>query len=117
MAHPASDLPLALMVDASDLGIGEAVDQLNGETLEPLGFFSNALSPTQQKYSTYDRELLAAYSAIKHFRYCLEARNFCYCSQTVNFCISTKERQSYAKTTTSPRLHRSIYNRLKIPSR
>ena len=74
MTHPAGYLSLQ-MVDASDLVIGGALHQLNGETLEPLGFFSKALSPTQQKYSTYDGELLATYSTIKHFRYCLEARN------------------------------------------
>ncbi|GBN56755.1 Transposon Ty3-G Gag-Pol polyprotein [Araneus ventricosus] len=34
------------------------------------------LSPTQCKYSTYDRELLAAYSAIQHFKHLLEARVF-----------------------------------------
>jgi hypothetical protein len=32
--------------------------------------------PAQQKYSAYDRELLAIYEAVKHFRHMLEARNF-----------------------------------------
>jgi cleavage and polyadenylation specificity factor subunit 1 len=33
-------------------------------------------NPAQQKYSAYDRELLAIYEAIKHFRHMLEARHF-----------------------------------------
>jgi cleavage and polyadenylation specificity factor subunit 1 len=34
------------------------------------------LNPAQQKYSAYDRELLAIYEAVKHFRHMLEARHF-----------------------------------------
>jgi cleavage and polyadenylation specificity factor subunit 1 len=39
-------------------------------------FFSKKLNPAQQKYSAYDRELLAIYEAVKHFRHMLEARHF-----------------------------------------
>ena len=41
-----------------------------------LGFFSAKLSGTELKYSTFDRELLAAHSSIRHFRYLLESRQF-----------------------------------------
>jgi hypothetical protein len=41
-----------------------------------LAFFSKKLNPAQQKYSAYDRELLAVYEAVKHFRHMLEARQF-----------------------------------------
>jgi cleavage and polyadenylation specificity factor subunit 1 len=34
------------------------------------------LNPAHQKYSAYDRELLAIYEGIKHFRHMLEARHF-----------------------------------------
>jgi hypothetical protein len=34
------------------------------------------LNTAQQKYSSYDRELLAIYEAFKHFRHMLEARHF-----------------------------------------
>jgi cleavage and polyadenylation specificity factor subunit 1 len=33
-------------------------------------------SPALQKYSAYDRELLAICEAVKHFRHILEARHF-----------------------------------------
>jgi hypothetical protein len=36
---------------------------------QPLAFFSQKLNPTQQKYSAYDRELLAVYEAVTHFRH------------------------------------------------
>ena len=42
----------------------------------PLSFFSKLLDSTQSKYSAFDRELLAAYMAIRHFRYLLEGRKF-----------------------------------------
>jgi cleavage and polyadenylation specificity factor subunit 1 len=41
-----------------------------------LAFFSKGLKPAETRYSTFDRELLAIYLAIKHFRYFLEGRNF-----------------------------------------
>jgi cleavage and polyadenylation specificity factor subunit 1 len=39
------------------------------------------LNPAQQKYSAYNRELLAIYKAVKHFRHMLEARHFTYAFQ------------------------------------
>lgn len=65
------------MSDASDFVVGAALEQLSlGGDWEPLGFFSKKLSPTQQRYSTYDRELLSIYLSLKHFSYILEACNF-----------------------------------------
>jgi cleavage and polyadenylation specificity factor subunit 1 len=43
---------------------------------QPLAFFSRKLSPSQQKYSTYNRELLAIYEAVRYFQHVLEARHF-----------------------------------------
>ena len=34
------------------------------------------MSTARQKCSAYDRELLAIYEAVKHFRHMLEARHF-----------------------------------------
>jgi hypothetical protein len=39
---------------------------------QPLAFISKKLNPAQQKYNAYDRELLAIYEAVKHFRHMLE---------------------------------------------
>ena len=41
-----------------------------------MAFFSKKLSSTESKYSAFDRELLAAYSAVCHFRFLLEGWQF-----------------------------------------
>lgn len=42
----------------------------------PIGFFSTKLKPSQSRYSTYDRELLAIYLAIKFFKHLVDGRRF-----------------------------------------
>lgn len=76
LAHPDSEAKLAVVTDASDTAMGAALQQLKDDVWEPLAFFSRKLSPCQQKYSPYDRELLAIYEAIKYFRHMVEARDF-----------------------------------------
>lgn len=76
LAHPKQSVSYALMVDASNTAVGAAVQQLAPEGWQPLGFFSHKLSPAQTKYSAYDRELLSAYLAVKHFRHLLEGQQF-----------------------------------------
>jgi hypothetical protein len=43
------------------------LQQQVGQHWQLLGFFSKKLSKTEVNYSTFDRELLAAVSGIKHF--------------------------------------------------
>ena len=43
---------------------------------QPLTFFSRKLSLAQQKYSAYDRELLAIYEVMRYFCHMIEAHNF-----------------------------------------
>lgn len=77
LAHPKPNTQLALYVDASDIAVGAVIQQnIENTEIEPLGFYSKKLTDTQKKYSTYDRELLAIFQAIKHFQYMLEARDF-----------------------------------------
>jgi cleavage and polyadenylation specificity factor subunit 1 len=76
LAHPDTFAPLALVTDASTIAMGAVLQQHVKEVWQPLAFFSRKLSPAQQKYSAYDRELLAIYEAVKHFRHMLEARHF-----------------------------------------
>ncbi len=66
------------MMDASSTHVGAALQQRDGPAgaWQPLGFFSQKLSPTQQRYSAYDRELLACVLGIRHFRFMLEGRAF-----------------------------------------
>lgn len=76
LTYPRSDVPWSVMVDASATAVGGSVQQLVDGNWQPLGFFSRKLSPAEQGYSAYDRELLAAFASVKHFRHLLEGRQF-----------------------------------------
>ncbi|GBP85257.1 Retrovirus-related Pol polyprotein from transposon 412 [Eumeta japonica] len=67
-------LQSAVTSDASNTAVGAVLQQFLNNSSQPLGFYSNKLSDTQQKYSAYDRELLAIYMVIKHFRNQIEGR-------------------------------------------
>ena len=66
LCHPDPDADVTLTTDASDLAVGAVLAQ--GPLQKPLGFFSKKLSEPEKKYSTFDKELLAIFLAIKHFR-------------------------------------------------
>ena len=77
LSHSAPDAELRLVTDASQLAMGATFEQCNKQGhWEPLGMFSRKFNKAQQKYSTYDRELLAILGAIKHFRQLLEGSKF-----------------------------------------
>ncbi|XP_078264112.1 uncharacterized protein LOC144598103 [Rhinoraja longicauda] len=76
LVHPREDAPTALTVDASELAVGGVLEQLTDGGWRPLAFFSRHLDNAQKKYSAFDRELLALYLAVRHFRYFLEGRPF-----------------------------------------
>ena len=64
-----------LVTDSSNYAVGAALHQIiNGESI-PIGFYSRKLSESQKKYSTFNRELLAAYQAVLHFKPQIEGRN------------------------------------------
>ena len=74
LAHPDPGAVVALTTDASDVAVGAVLSQ--GPDQAPLGFFSKKLSPAERKYSAFDKELLAIYLSIKHFRPYLDGRHF-----------------------------------------
>lgn len=76
LVHPCSSATISLAVDASADHIGAVLQQFQSGVWAPLSFFSKKLSPSEVRYSTFDRELLAAFSAIRHFRFYLEGRKF-----------------------------------------
>lgn len=55
--------------------MGTVLEQYQSGNWKSLGFYSKKLSETQQRYSTYDRELLTIYSALKFFRHMVEVRD------------------------------------------
>ena len=74
LSYPQPDSPSCLVTDASNVSVGAVLQQhVKGN---PISFFSKKLTPTQARYSTFDRELLAVYLSIHHFRHFLEVRHF-----------------------------------------
>jgi RNase H-like domain found in reverse transcriptase/Integrase zinc binding domain len=74
---PAHGAELSLVTDASASHAGAVLQQRRrGQQWRPLGFFSVRLDSPQQKYSAFNRELLAVFLAIRHFRFMLEGRQF-----------------------------------------
>ena len=75
--HPVHDATISVAVDASDRHVGAVLQQhVRGGNIEPLSFYSRKLSSSQEKYSAFDLELLAAFSAIRYWRHLLEGRWF-----------------------------------------
>ena len=76
LVHPDPMAQLNITCDASDVAVGGVLQQYLNGMWQPLSFFSKKLSPVETRFSAFDRELLAVYATIKHFRHNLEGRNF-----------------------------------------
>ena len=76
--HPRPNAPLALTTDASKYAIGGVLEQLGPNGWEPLSFYSSKLEDHQtgDKWPAYDRELLAMFRAVRHFRPMIEGHAF-----------------------------------------
>ncbi|XP_052746959.1 uncharacterized protein LOC112050731 [Bicyclus anynana] len=72
LSYPVPGGELAIMSDASEHSMGAVLQQKIENIWKPLAFYSKSMSETQRKYSVYDRELLAIYTAVKHFRRLIE---------------------------------------------
>ena len=76
LVHPRPGAQISLAVDNFDSHVGFVLQQLLYGSWAPLGFFSKKLSVSEQKYSAFDRELLTAYSSLRHLRFLLESSEF-----------------------------------------
>jgi len=76
LAHPKAKANLSVTTNASDFAIGGIIQQEEEGGWKPLTFFSRKLSPAEQNYSAYDRELMTIYLTIKHYQHSLEGSNF-----------------------------------------
>uniref|UniRef100_A0A8C5MZM0 Gypsy retrotransposon integrase-like protein 1 n=1 Tax=Leptobrachium leishanense TaxID=445787 RepID=A0A8C5MZM0_9ANUR len=72
--HPDPNRPFVLEVDASETGVGAVLSQrpADDKPMQPCGFYSRKLSPTEARYDIGDRELLAIILALKEWRHLLE---------------------------------------------
>ncbi|HTS08815.1 MAG TPA: reverse transcriptase domain-containing protein [Candidatus Eisenbacteria bacterium] len=77
LAHADMAKPFILDPDSSAYRIGAVLQQyaedLDGkQRLHPIAYESKKLTPTEQRYSSQERELLAAKYALNHWRHLLE---------------------------------------------
>lgn len=77
LAHYNPHLPIKVVCDASQYGIGAAMFHTmeNGED-RPIAFASKTLTKAQRNYSTIDREALAIFFGVKKFQHYLIGRKF-----------------------------------------
>jgi hypothetical protein len=76
LAFPQPEAELAPTCNASDFALGAVLEQRVLGIWQPLAFFSKQLRVAEQKYSAFDKELLALYLSTRHFRYYLKGRLF-----------------------------------------
>ena len=80
LAHFDKNLPLVLTTDASPVGIGACLAhkvKINGRSyLKPSSYASRSLKDAEHNYAQIDREGLAVYWAINHYKQFLFCRPF-----------------------------------------
>jgi cleavage and polyadenylation specificity factor subunit 1 len=89
LTFPKRGLPTRICTDASDTATGAVLEQLENGQWRPLGFHSKTLRPQEQKFSAFDRELLAMHLAVKHFRPFVEGCKFHIVTDHKPLCGST----------------------------
>ena len=72
-------LPLGLVTDASDKGIGACLFQVVKDQMLPLEFYSKKLTDAELKYDVREKEMLAIRRSIEHFE------NICKATHTYIF--------------------------------
>jgi len=76
LAFPNPDDIFILGTDASDHSIGAELSQVQNGKECIISFASKVLIPTQRKYCTSRKELLAKVTFTRHFRHYLLGRSF-----------------------------------------
>lgn len=61
-----------IFTNASDKATGAVLCQDKGSGLQPVAYLSTILSPAEQRFSTYDQEMLAALTALKQWKYLIQ---------------------------------------------
>ena len=69
-------LPTHVHTDASNIGLGATLVQVNEGVEWPVQFFSRVLREAEKNYATIKKELMAVFYAVKKFRPYLHGRSF-----------------------------------------
>jgi transposase InsO family protein len=88
-----------LQTDASEVGLGAVLYQLQGETRHVIAYASAKLSNTEQRYSAHERECLAILWATKKFRLFLEGRAFTLITDNQALVWLHQTKDGYSKLT------------------
>ena len=64
------------MTDASGYAVGAVLQKHIDDEWRPTAYLSRKLHPPETRYSTFDRQLLAVYLAIRPFQYFVQGREF-----------------------------------------
>ena len=72
LTYPDPNAMTRLVTDASDVAVGAVLEQHIEGNWKPISFYSRSLRTPEQKYSTYDRELLSIKLALQNFRHIVE---------------------------------------------
>ena len=76
LAYPNFKNTFNLASDASNDAIGAILSQVQDERDHVIAYYSQKLTGSQKKWSTYDRELWAIVAAVRHFRHYLRGQHF-----------------------------------------
>ena len=76
LAHPHPEAPKATTSDASDTVVGACMQQFGNGHWQPMAFISKQLQDPERNYSTFGREMLALYFAIRGFTFLVEGKIF-----------------------------------------
>ena len=68
--------PFLLDCDASNVGVGAVLSQLQNDEEKVVSYFSKCLSRSERQYCTTRKELLAVVLAVKHFHHYLFGQKF-----------------------------------------
>ena len=72
LRHFDPNLTITLETDASDYAIGAVLSQSDDTETFPVAFYSRKLTPAEQNYPIYDKEMLAIVAAVMEWRNYLE---------------------------------------------
>ncbi|KAJ0068233.1 hypothetical protein NL108_017965 [Boleophthalmus pectinirostris] len=76
VAHPIFSQPFLLYTDASLEGIGSVLAQRQDSKEHVIAYASHTLTPSERKWSTFDRELFAVVWSVRHFKHFLSGSSF-----------------------------------------